>query len=56
MTKYLPVILTVLASIAAAVGLPNLVHSHLGIYAGLVAAAQILHAVLPSVFGLGNGQ
>ncbi len=53
MTKYLPIIVTVVASIAAAVGLPTLVASHPVVFAVLAAAAQVLHAALPSVFGTG---
>lgn len=55
MSKYLPLALTVIGTVAAAVGLQGIVESHVVIYAVLTAVAQVLHAALPSVFGTGSG-
>jgi hypothetical protein len=51
MTKYLPVVITVLGTISAAVFTPQFLETPKGmeIFAALNVAAQILHAVLPSV-------
>ena len=51
MSKYLPLLITVVASVAAAVGLPSLVAAHPVVFAVVNAAAMVLHAALPSVFG-----
>ena len=51
MSKYLPVIVTVVATISAAVFTPQFAAAHLTAFAVLNAAAQILHAALPQVFG-----
>lgn len=55
MTKVkLPQLLTLLGTLSATIGLPtiltNFLHDHLSIYLGIVAAATVLHAVLPSLF------
>jgi hypothetical protein len=50
MNKYLPVAVTVVATIAAAIFTPAFISAHPGLFAGLNAAAQLLHAALPSVF------
>lgn len=55
MSKYLPIALTVVASISAALALPSLVAAHPVVYAVLNAAAMVLHAALPSIFGAGSG-
>lgn len=50
----IPQLLTLFCSLAATIGLPTLVtsfvHTHPSLYLGIVAAAVVLHAVLPSVF------
>jgi hypothetical protein len=56
LSKYLPIVITVVGTVAAAVGLPALVASHPVVFAALNAAAMVLHAVLPSVFGVGAGK
>lgn len=47
-------ILTLVISLLGTVGVPALatswLHAHLGIYAGFVAAAILLHAIFPSIF------
>lgn len=54
MNVKVPHLLTLFCSLAAAIGLPELVtkwvQGHLGVYMGVVAVAIVLHAVLPSVF------
>lgn len=50
MSKFLPLIVTVVASVSAAVFTPDFVAHHVGVFAGVNIAAQILHAALPSVF------
>ena len=50
MSKYLPIIITVIATVAAAILTPAFVAAHTSLFAGLNVAAQILHAALPSVF------
>lgn len=54
MSKYLPIIITVVATLAAALGLPAYVAAHPLVFAVLNAAAMVLHAALPSVFGAGS--
>lgn len=55
MTIKIPQLVTLFCSLAATIGLPTLVtgfvQTHPAVYLGVVAAAVILHAVLPSVFG-----
>jgi hypothetical protein len=51
MYKYLPVAVTVVATIAAAIFTPAFISAHPALFAGLNAAAQLLHAALPGVFG-----
>lgn len=55
MSKYLPLILTAVASAAAVVFTPAFVAKHVDVFAALAVAAQVLHAVLPSVFGPAAG-
>ncbi len=50
MSKYLPLILTVVGSAAAALFTPAFIAKHVDLFAALAIAAQVLHAVLPSVF------
>lgn len=49
-----PQLLALFGTLSATVGLPTLVssfvHAHQSIYIGIVAAAVVLHAVMPSVF------
>lgn len=51
MKKYIPVIITVAGTISAAVAFPSWVAAHATAFASLNVVAQVLHAVLPSVFG-----
>lgn len=51
MSKYLPIAITVIATLAAALGLPSYVAAHPVVFAALNAVAMVLHAALPSVFG-----
>ena len=51
MTKWLPLLLTVAGTIGATVLTPSFVLTHPTVFAVLNAAAMVLHAVLPSVFG-----
>jgi len=55
MSKYLPIILTVVAAVGAGVGLPGLVSAHPTVAMSLAAIAAVLHAALPSIFGVGSG-
>ncbi len=54
MTVKVPQLLTLFGTLSAAIGLPELltkwVHAHLFVYMGVVAAAVVLHALMPSVF------
>lgn len=54
MTKKLPQVLTLLVSLGATIGLPamitDFVHAHQVVYVSLVAAAIVLHALMPSLF------
>lgn len=49
-----PQLLTLFVSLSATIGLPtlvtNFVHAHAVVYMAIVAAALVLHAVMPSVF------
>jgi hypothetical protein len=53
-------ILTLLISLFGTVGVPalatNWLHAHVGIYAGFVAAAILLHAIFPSIFSAPSAQ
>jgi hypothetical protein len=50
----LPQLLTLFTTLSATIGLPSLVtswvHAHAAVYMGIVAAAIVLHAIMPSVF------
>ena len=50
----LPQLLALFVTLSATIGLPNLVtdwvHAHVAVYTGIVAAALVLHAIMPSVF------
>ena len=54
MPKYLPVVVTVVATVGAAVFTPDFILHHATAFAVANAAAQVLHAALPSVFGEGG--
>lgn len=56
MPKYLPVVVTVVATVGAAIFTPDFILHHVTAFAVANAAAQVLHAALPSVFGQGSGQ
>ena len=49
-TKYLPLIVTLAGTVGAAVFTPDFVSHHPTAFVAVNAVAQILHAVLPSVF------
>ena len=49
--KYLPLIVTLTATIGAAIFTPGFVTAHPTVFLGINAAAQILHSALPSIFG-----
>lgn len=49
--KYLPLLVTVVGTISAAVLTPAFVSMHPVVFASLNAASMILHAALPAVFG-----
>lgn len=51
---YIPLIITVVGTISAAIVTPQFVAAHPVWFAGLNVAAQLLHAALPSVFGQGQ--
>ena len=53
MTKWLPVIATIAATLGAAIFTPTFVTGHPVVFSVLNAAAMLLHAALPSVFGVG---
>lgn len=55
MSKYLPLVISVIATVSAALALPSQVAAHPVIAMVLAAAAQVLHAALPSIFGVGDG-
>jgi hypothetical protein len=48
---WLPLIVTVVGSIGAAIFTPAFVGAHPALFASLNSAAMLLHAILPSVFG-----
>jgi hypothetical protein len=50
MNKYLRLGITVVGTIAAAIFTPSFVAAHPVAFAGVNAAAQLLHAALPSIF------
>jgi len=50
LTQYGPVVCTVAATIGAAIFTPNFIAAHPMAFAWVNAAAQLLHAVLPSIF------
>jgi len=52
--KVLPVIVTVAATLGAAVFTPDFIAHHVTAFVVLNAAAQVLHAALPSIFGAGG--
>jgi hypothetical protein len=50
-TAWLPIIVTVAASVGAAIFTPAFIAAHPTAFAALNSVAMLLHAVLPSVFG-----
>ena len=48
--KYLPLLITVVGTLGATLITPDFVAHHVTVFAVLNAAAQLLHAALPSVF------
>ena len=54
MQVQVPQLVTLLVSLSATIGLPTLVmswvHTHTGVYLAIVAAAIVLHALMPSIF------
>ena len=53
MSKFLPIIVTIIATVSSAVAFPDFVAQHATAYAILNAIAQGLHALLP---GLGQSK
>lgn len=51
----LPVIVTITATLGTAILTPSFLVMHPLVFSALNAAAMLLHAALPSVFGLGTG-
>jgi hypothetical protein len=51
MLKYLPLAVTLIATVGAAIFTPAFVAAHPTVFIVLNALAQILHAALPSIFG-----
>jgi len=56
LTKYGPLVCTLAGTIGAAVFTPTFIAAHPVAFAWVNAAAQFLHAVLPSVFETKGGQ
>ena len=54
LAQFLPVIVTVVATVGAAIFTPDFILHHATAFAVANAAAQVLHAALPSVFGEGG--
>ena len=50
LTKYGPLVITLAGTIGAAVFTPEFVAAHAVAFAWVNAGAQLLHAVLPSIF------
>ena len=50
MSRYLPIIFTVVGTLGAALLTPSFVAAHPAVFAIVNVAAQLLHAALPSVF------
>lgn len=50
MTKYLPLIITLAGTLGAAFLTPAFIAAHPLVFVGVNAAAQVLHAALPSIF------
>lgn len=55
-SSLLPLIVTVAAAVGTALLNPTFIAAHPALFAGLASVAQILHAVLPSVFGSPQGK
>ena len=51
MSKYLPLIITLAGTLGVAILTPAFIAAHPVVFMVVNAAAQILHAVLPSIFG-----
>lgn len=49
--KYGPLVITIAGTIGAAVFTPTFILAHPMAFAWVNAAAQLLHAMLPSIFG-----
>jgi hypothetical protein len=57
LTQYGPLAITLAATIGAAIFTPTFITGHPMTFAWVAAAAQLLHAVLPSIFETaGSGQ
>ena len=50
LAKYGPLVITLAGTIGAAIVTPNFIGAHPVVFAWVNAAAQLLHAVLPSIF------
>jgi hypothetical protein len=51
LTQYGPLVITLAGTIGAAIFTPAFIVAHPAAFAWANAAAQLLHAVLPSIFG-----
>ncbi len=51
MKKYLPLVVTLAGTLGTAICTPTFVAAHPLVFVWVGAAAQILHAALPSIFG-----
>ncbi len=57
LTQYGPLVITLAATIGTAIFTPTFITAHPAVFAWIAAAAQLLHAVLPSIFDkTGGGQ
>ena len=50
LTKYFPLIVTLAGTVGAALFTPDFIAHHVAVFAALSSVANILHAVLPSIF------
>jgi hypothetical protein len=50
LSKYGPLVCTLAATVGAAIFTPSFIAAHPVVFAWINAAAQFLHAVLPSIF------
>lgn len=56
LVRYGPVVITIASTIGAAIFTPALILAHPMAFAWVNAVAQLLHAILPSIFQTGESQ